>query len=181
MVIAKQMEIRSDIKKFFDLAYNGEIIVVPRKQSKNVVIISEEEYNRLNSKARMISYASEIMDASGTDKTKSILADNLKKLEAIKTFKDDWNGNGAPAFSAEIIEKVCNLLKRLPIQPEIFPTALQTIQLEYENTRRDHMEIEIGESQTAEIYVASSNGEETEEAIPYSVKALKERVMDFYG
>ena len=44
MTIAKQMEIRDNIKKFFDLAHSGEPVIVPRKQNKNVVIISESEY-----------------------------------------------------------------------------------------------------------------------------------------
>ena len=31
MVIAKQMDIRSNIKKYFDIAFDGEVVVVPRK------------------------------------------------------------------------------------------------------------------------------------------------------
>ena len=34
MIIAKQMDVRSNIKEYFDLAYNGEAIVIPRKQGK---------------------------------------------------------------------------------------------------------------------------------------------------
>ncbi|MBR3516743.1 MAG: type II toxin-antitoxin system Phd/YefM family antitoxin [Lachnospiraceae bacterium] len=57
MIIAKQMEIRNNIKKFFDLAYNGETIIVPRIQHKNVVIISETEYNHLCQLARVNAYS----------------------------------------------------------------------------------------------------------------------------
>ena len=47
MTLAKQADIRSNIKKYFDAAFEGQIIIVPRKQNKNVVILSEQEYNRL--------------------------------------------------------------------------------------------------------------------------------------
>ena len=51
MTIVKQMELRSNIKKYFDLAFGGEVVLVPRKENKNVVILSEQEYKELE-KAR---------------------------------------------------------------------------------------------------------------------------------
>lgn len=47
MIAAKQMDIRANIKKYFDIAFNGEPVIVSRKENKNVVIISETEYNEL--------------------------------------------------------------------------------------------------------------------------------------
>ena len=41
MIIAKQMEVRANIKEYFDMACGGEVVIVPRKQDHNVVIISE--------------------------------------------------------------------------------------------------------------------------------------------
>ena len=46
-MIVKQGEIRANIKKYFDMAYEGEYIVVPRKDNKNVVIISEESFEQM--------------------------------------------------------------------------------------------------------------------------------------
>ena len=43
MLIAKQIDVRANIKKYFDIAFNGEHVIVPRKENKNVVIISEKE------------------------------------------------------------------------------------------------------------------------------------------
>lgn len=43
------MELRQNIKKYLDIAYDGEPIIVPRKGNRNVVIISEpmfREYER---------------------------------------------------------------------------------------------------------------------------------------
>ena len=65
--------------------------------------------------------------------------------------------------------------------PEIFPTALCTIQLEYDNARRDHLEIEIGESAMTEIFIVYYDGSEAYENIPIRPDSINERVGAFYG
>ena len=51
MIAAKQMDVRANIKKYFDMAFDGDPVIVSRKENKNVVIISEAEYNEM-AKAR---------------------------------------------------------------------------------------------------------------------------------
>ena len=194
MVIAKQMDVRANIKAFFDMAYDGETVVVPRKQNKNVVIISEELFNRLNKNSRLEAYSdalnslsnveyAETASSDGSDKSKinSVLEDNLEKLDVIASLKDGWNGNGAPAFPKSLIKKAGELLDNLDVQPEIFPTALQTIQMEFDNSRKDHMEIEIGENETAEVFVVYYNGREEMTEIPDDAESIKKKVSVFYG
>ena len=79
------------------------------------------------------------------------------------------------------MDKAVKLIDKLIIQPEIFPTALGTIQLEYDNSRKDHMEIEIGESDTAEVYIIRFNGEEIYSSIPATSSDINRLVGDFYG
>ena len=67
------------------------------------------------------------------------------------------------------------------IQPQIFPTALETIQFEYDNARRDHMEIEIGDAETAEVFCVTYDGQEHFEDIPATIDSINERVGMFYG
>ena len=57
MIVARQMEIRANIKRYFDMASDGEEIIVSRKQSRNVVILSEERYNALKQHQRLEAYA----------------------------------------------------------------------------------------------------------------------------
>ena len=104
-----------------------------------------------------------------------------EKLKTIRSFKKNWNGNNAPSFPKRLMDKAENLINGLTIQPEIFPTALCTIQLEYDNARRDHMEIEIGLSDTAEIFIVKYNGEEIYETIPADADAINAKAGDFYG
>ena len=187
MVVAKQMDVRSNIKKYFDLAYDGETVIVPRKQDKNIVIISEEEYRRLDQLRRVAAYRDSL--TAETDKMKPYKVDiygnvksrNMEKLSVISKLKDNWNGNGAAPFTKKLIEKVTDIVDKLLIQPEIFPTALGTIQLEFDNSRRDHMELEIGELDEAEIFIVYYNGVESFENIAVSAETINHRVGDFYG
>ena len=110
-----------------------------------------------------------------------VKSDNLARLSIIKGFKENWNGNGAPAFSSALIEKVRVLLESLDIQPEIFPTALQTIQLEFDNARHDHMEIEIGEMDEAEVFIVYYDGTEDMEMIRSDSEEVNKKVRAFYG
>lgn len=199
MIIAKQMDVRTNIKEYFDLAYGGEAIVVPRKQGKNVVIISEERYNSLKQAERVETYAGALSQAvsgrgvggirtqiSEDNSARSIQAtdvrtDNLNKLKNIAALEDGWNGNGAGAIPEEVIRQAEDLLMILPIQPEVFPTALQTIQFEYDNSRRDHIEIEIDGSETASVFEVKYFGQESEETISSDPDSIRERVMQFYG
>ena len=194
MIIAKQMDVRANIKAFFDMAYDGETVVVPRKQNKNVVIISEEMFNRLKQNCRMEVYSEALKSLSNDENVykttedgpkesaiKSVLKDNLEKLDVIASLKDGWNGNGAPAFPKSLIKKARELLDNLDVQPEIFPTALQTIQMEFDNSRKDHMEIEIGENETAEVFVVYYNGREEMTEIPDDAESIRKKVGVFYG
>ena len=187
MIIARQMDVRANIKKYFDIAYHGEAVVVPRKQDRNVVIISEAEYRLLEQLKRASAYNDLLTDGIGkkgkisVSAKENVKARNKEKLSVIKNLKDDWNGNGAPAFSDELIAKISDLIDELMIQPEIFPTALGTIQLEYDNSGHDHMEIEIGLQDEAEIFIVNYNGKESFENITVSAAAINDRIKDFYG
>jgi PHD/YefM family antitoxin component YafN of YafNO toxin-antitoxin module len=187
-MIVKQMDVRSNIRKYFDIAYEGEAVIVPRKQDHNVVIISEAEYNKLMRERRLNAYAQAV--GGVPDRKKRIISErgsdlrshNADKLSAIRAFKPGWNGNGAPAFAPGLIDTVGTLVGGLDIQPEVFPTAMGTIQLEYDNSRHDHMEIEIAdESPEAEVFTVKFNGEEEYGYIPASADAINDKVLDFYG
>ncbi|MBO7356868.1 MAG: type II toxin-antitoxin system Phd/YefM family antitoxin [Lachnospiraceae bacterium] len=185
-MIVKQMDIRANIKKYFDMAYSGIPIVVPRKDNRNVVIISEEEYNRISRGERLGAYSAAITSGSEKGNAPAEAADdvrsfNLKKIEAIAGLKKDWNGNGAPSFSKKMIRKVTDIVNTLIIQPEVFPTAMGTIQLEFDNSRRDHMEIEITPGDTAEIFTVTYDGRELFDSIPADTEDLNRRISSFYG
>lgn len=47
MIAAKQIDVNENIKKYFDIAFEGEPVIVSRKENRNVVIVSENEYNEM--------------------------------------------------------------------------------------------------------------------------------------
>lgn len=63
---------------------------------------------------------------------------NLIKLEDISKLEYNWNGYNAKPIPKEIIEKVKEVIIKLgnDKQPEIFPTGRETIQIEFEYTKR---------------------------------------------
>ena len=106
---------------------------------------------------------------------------NLNKLDEIATLQDDWDNNGAKAFSEKLIDKAKNLIEYLAIQPEVFPTSCDTLQLEYDKMDGSHLEIEFGESQNAEMFLLSGDGKTKLETIPSDIETINKVVMDFYG
>ena len=89
-MIVKQMDVRSNIRKYFDIAYEGEAVIVPRKQDHNVVIISEAEYNKLMQERRLNAYAQAV--GGVPDRKKRIISErgsdlrshNADKLSSIR-------------------------------------------------------------------------------------------------
>lgn len=73
------------------------------------------------------------------------LENNLIVLNDISLLEKNWNHNNAPAFSSELIQRVKRIIKKLKNQPDIFPTAEESIQLEYTNNNGDYLEYEIFE------------------------------------
>lgn len=105
---------------------------------------------------------------------------NLQKLKEIEELKDNWNENGATKFSGKLIEKVKNVLYMLKEQPEIFPTAEGSIQLEYEKKDGQYLEINVYENHT-NIFSIDSNEQEKEfEVKEDEVEKIKKIVEDFH-
>jgi len=52
----KPMELRNNQKELLDLAFNGEILLVARPAKKNVVVLSETEFNKREKALRNAEY-----------------------------------------------------------------------------------------------------------------------------
>jgi antitoxin YefM len=81
MIAAKQMDIRANIKKYFDLAFSGEPVIVSRKQNKNVVVISESEYNNLQKAKNNAEYLAHLDRSFEQLKCDEIVVKSMKELE----------------------------------------------------------------------------------------------------
>ena len=88
MIATKQMDVRANIKKYFDLAFDGEPVIVSRKENRNVVIISEAEYNELVKAKRNEEYLVKLDESFKQfeeGKTISFSIEELREMES-----EDW-------------------------------------------------------------------------------------------
>ena len=100
----------------------------------------------------------------------SELIDNLARLNSFKNLKKGWNGYDAEPLSEKLINRVISIVRILPIQPEIFPTGRESIQLEYHNGE-NYLEFEIYEDSIDAFKIV--DGVETEEADINSLDVLR--------
>ena len=106
---------------------------------------------------------------------------SLSKLEQISELHDNWNENGAKAFSKPHIEKIRSLISELEYEPEVFPTACGSIQLEYDKPDGRHIEIEIPENGPAEYLYDSPDGSGRSGFIEADAHDVNELIRSFYG
>ena len=83
MIATKQMDIRANIKKYFDLAFNGETIIVSRKQNKNVVVISEAEYNNLQKAKKNAEYLAHLDRSFEQLQKGEVIIKSMEELEKL--------------------------------------------------------------------------------------------------
>jgi antitoxin YefM len=88
MIATKQMDVRANIKKYFDLAFSGEPVIVSRKENKNVVIVSEHEYNELQKAKRNTEYQSMLDESFKQLKDGKTISFSMEELQAMES--DDW-------------------------------------------------------------------------------------------
>jgi len=122
-----------------------------------------------------------VIKLAENDDREAAVPESVKKLKEIGELEDNWNGNGATSFSPELLTKVQYILSHIAAEPEVFPTACNSIQLEFERTDGSHMEIEISESGNADIFSVSAEKEETNESIPCDINEINKAVKEFYG
>lgn len=114
-------------------------------------------------------------------KYKKELCNNLKKLKEISDLKDNWNDNNAKKFSPELISIVKNILENIVEQPEIFPTANNSIQMEYELIDNSYLEFEIFEDKIICLEVPQRNySKYKEQIIPNDIKIINNIVNNFF-
>lgn len=106
---------------------------------------------------------------------------NIQKLDKIASLPDDWNENSAESFSLSLINKCKNIIYSLPIQPEIFPTADNSIQMEYEKENGEYLEFNIRDDRV-DVYQIYADDKEDEYVINKDeAKTIRKVVDGFYA
>ena len=107
------------------------------------------------------------------------LRDNLDRLNMIEQLEDNWNGEGASAFSRELVVKVRNIVLKLNLQPEVFPTARDSIQLEHYINKK-YLEFEVSEQSRCKVFCADEFGNTRTDFIDANAEEINKVVDQFY-
>lgn len=110
----------------------------------------------------------------------SELRKNLLKLYEIKSLKRNWNGNRAKPISRKVVNKTKALIINLEKQPQIFPTANDSIQIEYDGENNSYLELQITKYNDLSYFKVDKEGKEVTGTIPCSSFALNALVKEFY-
>ena len=109
-----------------------------------------------------------------------LLQSNLSKLDEFSLYQENWNAYGAQPIPTHIILAGKKLLQAISVQPEVFPTAAESIQFEFERSDGSYLELEL-RSEGICVYSTSTDGTECEYTEEYSIDIIKEIVENFYG
>lgn len=84
MIATKPVDLRANLKDYLDNAFNGESVIVSRKGNKNVVIISEREYNELMKAKRNAEYLAMLDKSDEELKAGKVVIKTMEELEAME-------------------------------------------------------------------------------------------------
>ena len=104
---------------------------------------------------------------------------NIRRLQDIELFDENWNGYGASKFDKLLINNIANVLPNLFCQPRIFPTSRDSIQLEYETKNGGYLEFEVFSDRVEMFY--EENGGQTHQTVWTSLSAetLNKEILRF--
>ena len=83
VTVAKQVDVRANLKKYFDMACDGRAVMIPRKANRNVVILSEDEYHELQKAKRNAEYLAKLVRADEQLKSGKVVVKTMEELEAM--------------------------------------------------------------------------------------------------
>ena len=107
---------------------------------------------------------------------------NLMRLQDISKLRDDWDGYGANSFDKNLIDSVENIIENVHVQPEIYPTGCNSIQLQYELEDKSYLEFEVFKDKILCMKVPQRNYNKPEYEIiqPVDIKRINEIIDNFY-
>jgi hypothetical protein len=103
---------------------------------------------------------------------------NFGILDSFLNLKYNWNGNGAGRFSKPYIELVKSLVRDLPYQPEIFPTARDSVLLEYEKDGKEFLSFEIRKNGRIDMFEVFDD--DTSIEVKINKENMIEKIDQFY-
>ena len=108
------------------------------------------------------------------------LEENLNILDSFLSLKPNWNNNNALPPSIKLVNQVKSIIKSLKVQPEIFLTACDSIQSQYEKDNGDYLEFELFEDGKLKMFRLDFDGYKENKIIELSIDSIIKVVDQFY-
>lgn len=108
------------------------------------------------------------------------MSKNIELLNSFLNLEVDWDNEGALPLPTSIISKMRGIIFFLHHQPDIFPTARDSIQFEYEKDDGDYLEFELFEDRL-KMFKMAPNGDTNTSFIPLDISTINKAVDEFYG
>ena len=83
MKVVRRKDLKANIRQYFDMAFDGEAVVVPRKENRNVVIISEDEYRQLEKARNNLEYLLMLRKSEEQIRSGGVVGKTMEELEAM--------------------------------------------------------------------------------------------------
>lgn len=109
--------------------------------------------------------------------------ENLKNIELMATFEDNWNGVGGHKFTSDSISIFREIIANVSKQPQIAPTGRNSLYMEYRLNDGDLLAYELSTDKLEEVFVPQGDYSKAKTEI-YSCDFLQnidKRVKIFYG
>lgn len=170
-----------DYEKYFNRDNSSEESVIDSaKQAECELLQSIEKGNNQNNFANiplnLVKTFNENEYHYSTFQELSKRNNNIEILSSLKSLEYNWNDNGANPFKEDLILKSITIIENLQYQPEVFPTARESIQFEFTNKLNEYLELEIF-SDYITLYQETLD---SEEEIVISIDEINRILEQFY-
>lgn len=106
---------------------------------------------------------------------------NLAKVQSLEKLEENWNHNDASPFHPKLIETCLDLVNAIVRQPDVFPTARDSIQFEYEKENGEYLEFEIFEDGMTMLQVDEHDTETEKSFSTIDINQMNQIISEFYG
>ena len=109
--------------------------------------------------------------------------ENLKKLDCISLFQENWNGVGGRAFSGTSIRIFRDIIENVCKQPSIAPTGRNSLLLQYELDDHSILAFEVREKRVEMVYAKRGDYSSAISKVFTDdfIKNINSQVARFYG
>lgn len=103
---------------------------------------------------------------------------SLGILDSFLNLKPNWNCYGAVGFTEIHMDMVKSLVRSLPYQPKIFPTARESVLLEYNKDNGEFISFEIRKNGRIDMFGTYNDGKTIE--VKINKEDVIEKIDQFY-